>query len=269
MFKTSCEFVRTDERRRKKKILIWIIYHEKVRWQLKRTTTTSAKKGSSHRKTYPSSPKTHNQMLSQSELTYELQEKMIDWIHCNERFVLIFHASWNMFKASSSSHPNKSETLLMCGLLRCQISAGWEELRVKYSCAIGTCPVLFWRFGIDRAGTWWSICVKVVYVISCKAWIAFLTSMLSVATSWWSDDTWVSSLSTDVRMIIGFSSLITSSGISSSSSDIVSGMMFWRLALLLLTGLLLRLDVRDFCVFSLSAMRVWRLLKVKGINKRI
>lgn len=52
-------------------------------------------------------------------------------------------------------------------------------------------------------------------------------------------------------MFGGFSSLISSL---ISSSDVLSGMI--RLLLLMLTGLLLALGVRDFCDFSLSAMSV-------------
>lgn len=143
----------------------------------------------------------------------------------------------------------------MCGLLRCQISAGCEELLVRNSWATCPCPESFWRLGIDLAGTWWSAWVKVEYVISCSAWMALRTSMLRVATSWCRVDTCVSSRSTDFRTTIsGFSSRTSSC---SSSSEMLSGIIL--LLLLMLMGLLLTLGLRDFEVFSLSAMRVWRL----------
>lgn len=150
----------------------------------------------------------------------------------------------------------------MCGLLRCQISAGCEELLVRNSCATCPCPESFWRLGIDLAGAWWSAWEKVEYVISCKAWIALRTSILSVATSWCRVDTCVSSLSTDFRMMTGFSSLISSCR---SSSEMLSGIIL--LLLLILMGLLLALGLRDFEVFSLSAMRVWRLRVGRGNRK--
>lgn len=150
----------------------------------------------------------------------------------------------------------------MCGLLRCQISAGCDELLVRYSWAMCALTIPFWRLGIDLAGTWWSMWEMVEYVISCSAWIAFLTSRLSVATSWWSDETCVSSRSTELRILAGFSSLISSWR---SSSEMLSGMI--RLLLLMLTGLLLALGVRDFCDFSLSAMSVWRLQKWRKKHK--
>lgn len=146
----------------------------------------------------------------------------------------------------------------MCVLLRCHISAGCDELLVKYSWAMCCLPTLFCRFGIERAGTWWSMCVNVEYVISWSAWIAFLTSMLSVATSWWSEDTCVSRRSTEFLIFGGFSSLISSWR---SSSEALSSMI--RLLLLILTGLLLTLGVRDFWDFSLSAISVWRLKDTK------
>lgn len=184
-----------------------------------------------------------------------------------------------MAKEALKSHQNKSETLLICGLLRCHISTGCDELRVRNSWAMCTPAVPFWRLGIDRAGTWWSMLVNVEYVISWRAWMAFRTSMLSVATSvrnfkiydnfyvtcfrhlpWWSVDTWVSRRSTEFRMFGGFSSFITSFS-SSSSSEMLSGIMLALLLLFMLTGLLFALGVRDFWDFSLSAMRVCRLQK--------
>lgn len=152
---------------------------------------------------------------------------------------------------ASKSYPIKSEKLFMCGLLRCQISAGCEELLVRNSWATCPCPESFWRLGIDLAGTWWSAWEKVEYVISCKAWIALRTSILRVATSWCRVDTCVSSLSTDFRITTGFSSLISSC---KSSSEMLSGIIL--LLLLMLMGLLLTLGLRDFEVFSLRAMRV-------------
>lgn len=93
--------------------------------------------------------------------------------------------------------------------------------------------------------------------------MALRTSMLSVATSWWRVDTcvliaWLSSFSADVGTITGFSSLGSSQSSSSETHSVII-----LLLLLVLTGLLLRLDVRDFDVFSLRAMRVCRLWKSK------
>lgn len=180
---------------------------------------------------------------------------MIDSKRCNvnEKFFLSREGD-----GSEATHQNRSEALLMCGLLRCQISAGCDELRTKNSWAMCAQLAPFWRFGMERAGGWWSMLLKVVYVISCSAWIAFRTSMLSVATSWWSVETCVSRRSTEFLMFAGFSSFTSSC---TSSSDTLSWMT--RLLLFMLTGLLFTLGVRLFRDFSLSAMRVWRLRRTR------
>lgn len=144
---------------------------------------------------------------------------------------------------------------------RRQISAGCDELRVKYSVTICALLLPFCKFGIDRAGTWLSMCVRVVYAISCNAWIALRTSMLSVATSWWSVITWESKRSMELRRFNeDFSSLCgccCGGSTSFSSSDRFSWIIF--LLFFKLTGLLLMLGGRDFWDFSLSAISVCRL----------
>lgn len=143
------------------------------------------------------------------------------------------------------------------------ISAGWEELRVRYSPTMCEPCISFWRrLGMERAGTWWlSICVRVLYAISCSACIAFLTSMLNVATSWWRVDTCVSKRSIEFLTFdedfASFIIIVGGGGSSSfSSSEMLLSIIVLLARLLVLTGLLLALEPRDLLDFSFNAMSV-------------
>lgn len=207
------------------------------------------------KKTHLSSREIHNRMPCPFEWTCDSRYVvMIDsLIDCKGRIEMLFSISNRI----SITCLYKSEMLFICWVLRCHSSAGCDELLVMYSNTMCELLIPFWRFGIDLAG-WLSMCVSVVYAISCSACMAFLTSILKVATSWWSVDTCVSKRSIELRRLdVGFSSFITSGSSSFSSSELLDSKGFFVLRVL--TGLLLTLDPRDFWDFSLRAIKVWRL----------